>query len=334
MTGDAQNVLIDELSAWFAKMSSGEATDADRRAFETWLDAAPERRTAHDRFQALLGVVDEGFLDHDAPEVLLDAAAPPFAPSRRRRPEGTRPLLLRSRPAFATAAAAAVVVVTAGWLLVQPGRYQPAATAVGEQRTLTLADGSHVILNTDTSLSYRMGRSARAIRLARGEAFFEVRKDPKAPFVVAVDEGEVRAVGTAFNVRSWGGQTDVSVKEGVVAVRTHDGQAGRLLAGDHAVITAAGLRIVQRGDNTAIVDAWTQGRLVYRNQPLSVVVKDLDRYFAGRLVADGPLVDTRVSAVISLGDERAVLAALSQQLPISVSRRADDVTVISVIPAK
>lgn len=333
MMGDAQNVLIDELSAWFAKMSSGEATDADRRAFDTWLGAAPERRAAYDRFQALLGEIDEMFLDRDAPEVLLDVAAPSPAVSRRRRREGIRPLRLRDKPALA-ATAAALVVVVAGWLIAQPGRYSPAATAVGEQRTLTLADGSNVILNTDTSLSYRTAQSSRSIRLARGEAFFKVRKNPKAPFVVAVDEGEVRAVGTAFNVRSWGGQTDVSVKEGVVVVRAHGGQEGRLLAGDHAVLAPTGLRIIQRGDNAASVDAWTQGRLVYRNQTLRFVVKDLDRYFEGRLVADGPLVDTRVSAVINLGDERTVLTALSQQLPISVSHRADHVTIISVVPQR
>lgn len=324
MTEEPEDSLVSDLSAWCARMSSGEATQAEREAFEAWLAAAPERREAYGRFQAMLDALDDGFLDETAPEILTDVAAP--APgSERRRASRVPP---RRRAVIATTAMAASLLAAAGlaWLVMRPAPYEPARTTVGEQRTIRLADGSAMTLNTDTMARYRITSRARSIRLDGGEAFFEVAKNPNAPFVVTVGQGQVTAIGTAFNVRVLGERTEVAVKEGIVAVAGRTGQDGRLLAGDRASIDAQGVRIFRAAESAATVDAWTHGRLVYRNQPLSAVVRDLDRYFEGRLETTGPMADTRVSAVINLGDERAVLAALAQQLPISVSRERPGVT--------
>src|SRR5690606_28626324 len=99
-------------------------------------------------------------------------------------------------------------------------------TGVGEQRTVTLEDGSRVSLNTATRLSLHFDRGVRRVRLQSGEALFEVARDPGRPFVVESGDRQVRALGTAFIVRRDAGRIAVTLMEGSVEVAPVGGTAG------------------------------------------------------------------------------------------------------------
>ena len=93
-------------------------------------------------------------------------------------------------------------------------------TAVGQQKTVTLADDSVIQLNTNSQVQVDYSQGFRNIRLLQGEAHFDVAKDKSKPFRVYAGSGRVQAVGTAFNVYLRGSDVDVFVTEGRVAVES------------------------------------------------------------------------------------------------------------------
>jgi transmembrane sensor len=219
----------------------------------------------------------------------------------------------------------------------EKGSYQSAATNVGQREIVRLADGSVITLNTASNLRYRLDDGRRSIMLDRGEAFFQVAKDPTRPFVVTLATGTVTAVGTAFNIKVIPSTTEVTVTQGVVAfdpLKNRRDSPYRLAAGDFAKLADGNLDI-RRGAQTGSATAWTQGQLVYENRTLRDVVEDLDRYFTGQLVVDrGKAASFRVSAVVNLTSEDDVLRSLASQLPIDVERLPNGDRRISVRDAE
>lgn len=183
------------------------------------------------------------------------------------------------------------------------------ATGVGERREITLADGSRVLLNTDSALSVDYSTGRRSLALWRGEAFFTVARDPTRPFVVAAAGAEAQALGTAFDLRLDPDTLDIAVASGEVAfanARLKAGEGGRLdlTSGRFArAITAVETRL-----------AWRQGRLVVDRWPVARVLDELGRYHQGRiLLRDDALGRKPVSGIYDLDRPteavRAVAAA-------------------------
>lgn len=166
-------------------------------------------------------------------------------------------------------------------------------TAVGEQETIALSDGSSIQLNTDSQVRVAYSSTARSIRLLRGEAFFYVAHDPNRVFAVSVADSTVRAIGTAFVVHVEGRRVDVTVAKGMVDildVRSVDrasvkaaaltSELGRLKAGEVASFDSGSGRL--EAHQVAQVDlqrrlAWQEGYLSFAAEPLSEVVAQLNR---------------------------------------------------------
>jgi transmembrane sensor len=207
----------------------------------------------------------------------------------------------RRRRVWLAAACLGALVLAVGLVFRwQEGRY---STAFGEQRTVTLADGSVIELNTDSALKVRFTKHQRAIRLIKGEAFFRVAHDTARPFVVSAGEASVKAVGTQFNVRMSSNSTLVSVVEGIVEVRngTPDAQAVagaesavRVTTGEEASITPISPQASKKRLAVAKIAAssaqrsasWTRGRVEFENTPLVDVLSEFQRYRDVRILID------------------------------------------------
>ena len=98
----------------------------------------------------------------------------------------------------------------------QPTRY---VTAIGEQRTIQLDDGSRIILDTSSEVAVRLTGNRRSVTLTAGQAMFDVQGDPARPFVVAAGDTKVTAIGTRFDVRRSGAGARVILVDGRVDVR-------------------------------------------------------------------------------------------------------------------
>ena len=208
----------------------------------------------------------------------------------------------RARVWLTAACLGAVLLATGLVFRWQQGRY---STALGEQRIVTLADGSVIELNTDSVLKVRFTKHQRAIHLIKGEAFFRVAHDTARPFVVSTSEASVKAVGTQFNVRMSSDSTLVSVVEGTVEVRddTPGAQAAavvgaasavRITTGEEASITPVGPLASKKRLAVAKIAAsspqrstsWTRGRIEFENTPLVDVLSEFQRYRDVRIVID------------------------------------------------
>lgn len=202
-------------------------------------------------------------------------------------------------------------------------------TAVSENRVVHLSDGSRVTLNTGSKIRVLLSASERRIELERGEAFFDVTKDPSRPFVVHADGSRVIAVGTKFSVRRMQDELRVVVTEGKVRVveSTPDsvGSTVDLTAGNIARVSDAGVLVRE----VSIPEAerslsWRSGFVMFRATALAEAVAEFNRYNERQLVlADPELADLRIGGHLRLTNLDAFVRMLEQEFPIRASREDD-----------
>ncbi|MDT4331658.1 FecR family protein [Methylomonas sp. MED-D] len=190
------------------------------------------------------------------------------------------------------------------------------STGKGEQRSVTLADGSRVMLNTATALAIHFDASTRRVELLAGEAFFDVAKNPQRPFVVTAAGSEVRAVGTAFAVKRQPEQTEVELVEGIVEIqdagRKHQ---ERLTAGQSASIGANSIALKNAGQPDGMA-LWRAGYLQFDGLPLSDAIAQINQYRPGRVVLlDTALADKRISGLFRLDALDQAIASLKAAIP-------------------
>jgi transmembrane sensor len=218
------------------------------------------------------------------------------------------------------------------------------ATQTGEQRTVTLTDGSVVQLNSQSRLRVSFSEQERRVELIDGQALFEVAKNPARPFVVVSGTTSVQAVGTQFDVYRRSAGTVVTVLEGRVAVsgNTVRGPAPSKLesTGSGAVLLSAGEQIIvtptavlaPKATNVEAAVAWTQKKLVFDAAPLSEVVAEFNRYSHQRLVLDNAELDEiRISGVFASSGVEHLVQFLQQRFDV-IATTSDDQIHLSRAP--
>ncbi|MGB6307049.1 MAG: FecR domain-containing protein [Steroidobacteraceae bacterium] len=315
--------IDEEAAAWIWRMDSTAADAADRQAFEAWQRQDPRHRRAVSELSAVWGALD-GLAEAKREEKIATFA------------NTAKPPRLRNAGWWLAAAAAlAAVAVGAIWLQ-QGSELQTLSTAVGQQRSVTLADGSIVALNTNTIVETDLRRRSREIYLRKGEAHFQVAHDRARPFLVHAGDAVVRAVGTAFEVRVLSDQhVDVVVNEGRVEV-----QAAPLAPQDSSARTPAAaaptVRALSAGQrlSTASLDyavmpitaqqlstelAWREGAIIFDGEPLSEAVAEIERYTDARIIVSDPAVAAlRVGGRFRTGNVQEFFDALQTALPVSI----------------
>jgi transmembrane sensor len=308
--GTIEDRAMADASAWLARLQRDDVTERDGLDFEAWLAAAPSHGAAYRRTLALWHEFESG-----ADDVLTQLAADERRARLKRAP--TRRGWLMA--AGGSAIAAGLVVAVVPGLLNEPA-IQTYATGKGQRRRITLADGSIVDLNAETSLSVSLSRSTRKIVLADGQAVFDVTHDTRRPFTVEASGRIVRVVGTQFDVRNRQGELAVTVAGGKVQVRpasaATSGRAFLLSPGQRLEIDRSGVEKLEAVDPQETL-GWRAGRVVYRAEPLANVVADLNRQFEEQIeISDPELGKTPITGVIVLDDQASVMARLSLMLPI------------------
>jgi transmembrane sensor len=290
-----------EAADWVVRLQADDLDAADALAFDAWLQADGGNAAAYDAALALDG------------EFAANASA--VREGLRTHRPGRSPIFRRSY--FAAGAAAAAALAAA---LIIPAMLPAAATTAyvtgtGEHRTVSLADGTRIDLNAASRLSVTLGRHERQVNMAEGQAVFDVTHDPGRPFLITAGDRTVRVVGTQFDVRHRAGRLSVTVTRGTVEVLPAGGAAGQ------AFRLHPGQRLEhQEGAQSAQVTTaapeqalgWRSGRLVYRDQPLAIVVADLNAQFDKPIrVTDPALAAAPVSGVFIVDSEAAVVRRLA-----------------------
>jgi transmembrane sensor len=228
--------------------------------------------------------------------------------------------------------AAATLLVVVGWLFAV-SRWETYVTAVGEQRTVQLGDGSLVQLNARSKLTVRLSDARREVRLLEGEAFFKVSRDTSRPFTVETDRAVVRVLGTQFNVDRHLRDTRVAVLEGTVWVtptqvvqpvkRSPDSQrpaeekelSATLSAGEQVRIASTGI-VARSKANTADAFAWRERHLVFSDSTLEEIATEFNRYNRRQqlVIDDEALRDERFGGTFE-ADEPAALIEFLRRTP-------------------
>jgi transmembrane sensor len=307
-----------QAARWVVRVDRDDLTSAARVELESWLAGDSRRRGAYARAQAGWTVLDRGRALHARP------------PARRDAGLATRRGLIGVTGA-AIAAGLAVVVVPR--LLVN--RY---GTALGEIRRVPLSDGSMAAINTETRLDVSMKPDLRQVRLDRGEAWFEVAKDPKRPFVVESGAARVRAVGTAFSVRRRDGGCDVLVTEGVVEVWSLNdaNRRERISAGQRTFVSddagAAPAAAAEAAINRRL--AWRDGQIVLDGDAFGEAATEFNRYNSRKIViADPALADQRLVGWFRTNDPESFARAAAASFGARVVVRGDTILVQSGVVA-
>lgn len=232
----------------------------------------------------------------------------------------------------AAIAALALVGITAVRLATDANSYQ---TAIGHTRAVPLADGSQVMLNTDTRIHVAMSPVERRIDLEQGEAFFDVAKDPARPFIVRAGANRIIAVGTKFSVLRSRNDVRVVVTEGRVRVEKL-AQSRRvpkplqLGAGAVARVTGGVSVINERPVSEAEESlSWRSGYVVFRDTALADAVSEFNRYHTRKLVIGDPsLADMRIGGNLRLANLDAFVRVLEQGFPVRVVQQEDDILLL------
>jgi transmembrane sensor len=288
-----------EAIRWVVRLTSGEGDAGDRAAFEAWRQESPAHEAALIRARRLwLSLGD----------VLPEPAA--RAPARKRR---------RLVPALALAASV-LLCVGASVRYVTEWRHDY-VTAAGQRETITLTDGSHVLLSSGSAIDVRFDAGHRRVQLVRGEAYFDVVHDGTRPFIVAAGTGQVRDIGTAFSVGWRGDDVVVVVERGEVEVDAGTGAKPVALSPNQRVSYSASAIGAVEASNSFEDLAWTRGRLILEDRSLGAVVAELNRYYPSELLLLGSEVgQRRVNAVIDLEHIDDWLNALHESQRVSVTR--------------
>ncbi len=352
---DSHREIEDHAAALLARRDSGDWTDADQAHLEEWMAVSTARRIAVLRLEAVwenarrLRTLGAGlprgtvppagelqsslFFKHRKPGSKLQ--------DERARVGGKRLRLPGMRLAAAASMLLAVGVGTYFAIAPNGERY---ATPIGGIASVPLQDGSSVTLNTASEVRVELTPHERHIRLNKGEAFFEVAKDPNRPFIVQVGTKRVIAVGTKFSVRRDGDDVRVAVTEGKVEVTDtrgqqdprsppsvggslHEGEVfltpGNIASADNAGIVVENRPLAEVVDNLS----WRQGYLTFHETSLADAVAEFNRYNTHQIAVGDPKVAAiRISGTFRAVNYRAFIQVLDAGFAIHAETNQDTTT--------
>lgn len=309
----------DAAAYWFARAHSGNFTPAEQHAFRQW-------RQANARHEQEYRALDEMWqatqmIPADELRSLLLA------------PEATTPSAVMSRRRLLIAGGAICGTVLVGGVL--SAGYWPAtadyqaryATGRGELRSATLPDGSRIQINTDTIAVVQYFEQRRAVQLMSGEIMLQTIADSARPFIVNTAIGQVIAdAASSFNVRNDDAQVRLAVETGSAEISTGPWwRKNKLIvpAGAATSIRAGSLAPLSQID-VAAATAWRYGKLVFNDQPLDHIVREMSRYLPQPIrITDSRLNQLRMAGVFNVKDSAAFLTALRRIAPIKVTQRPD-----------
>lgn len=320
---------------WLVRLRSDDLGETEMVAFANWLAQSHAHSEAFAAAEALFE------------EVVLAASHPvchveDIQADAHKIPENTvvKPVIIATQRARRYSRwMASTLALAAVWLfvvmLVLPKQSHLLSnylsdyhTEIGELREIQLADGSQLLLNTNSAVSIDFNASVRQITLHYGQARFTVAKDADRPFEVLSDDLVVRALGTVFEVYKHADEVSVTVQEHAVSARIQMGDGNEVQLASVNVQQGQQMHY-QPGSRLSKPEAveltqasaWQQHRLFINDRPLGELIEELSRYRAGRIfLSNEKLKNLRVTGVFSLDNPNEVLNSVVNALNLQETR--------------
>ncbi|MFJ4609009.1 FecR domain-containing protein [Pseudomonas atacamensis] len=300
MAAAADRQVFETAASWYVQFQSQPPSPAEQKAWQLWIDSDPAHLAAWNQMEQLQRHL--GTLPQDLKRRALNSG------QQRRQ---VLKLLLAAGTGFV------------GWNVQRHTSlgnvWADYKTAVGQRRTISLADGSRIQLNTDSAIDVSFDAAQRLIQLRAGEILVQTGKlGDQRPFYVQTRDGRIQALGTRFSVHQMPNSTRVGVMEDRVSVQPAQASTAALIlnAGEGADFDSRHIGL--RHPFQASEVAWINGQLIVLDARLGDVIAELGRYRSGVLHCDCRARDLRVSGTFRLDSTDAVLANLKASLPINV----------------
>jgi transmembrane sensor len=324
--------ILEEAAEWLVTLRDGGGDAQERSDFAAWIAKSPEHVRAYlelctvwmdapavdsQRQLAIDELIAAADLESNVVALASGSAAERVTDEQAARHKPRRGIAWSQRLA-ACVAVVCIAVAIAWWHDTRALTY---TTGVGEQRLLTLSDGSRVELNARSRIRVRFSEHERLVELLEGQGMFQVAKNPQRPFIVRSDLTRVRAVGTQFDVYRRPSGTVVTVLEGKVEVQAgatsgveHSLESVSALGAGEQVIVVADRINHSDGTKVAAATAWMQRQLVFDSATLAEVAHEFNRYNLRQLVIrDAELQGFLISGVFSSTEPGSLLSFLQQQ---------------------
>lgn len=354
---ESSTQIEERAGQWLAKRDGGAWSASDEAEFNAWLEQSTLHVVAFvrleaawnqaKRLKALSARVQPGIVP--SPEdwqlaPFLDRVPPPDTSASVPASEGSGlsnpkpPILVPTFSRRRWALAAGLLVVFGASIAVYIWPFDSAyRTPVGGIASVPMDDGSKVTLNTDSKIRLAVTATVRRVELERGEAFFDVAKDPARPFVVAAGARRVIAVGTQFSVRRDGGDVRVFVTEGRVRIEDEMESAARVGSNEDKLLTLSAGSIARASDAGVLVQettlpeienylSWRTGYLIFRDMALADAVAEFNRYNTRKIVIEDPAVAAiRLSGKFRSTQFEAFVRLLEDGFPVRARRVGDEI---------
>lgn len=330
--------IYEQASVWISRIDRG-LSAAERQELDAWVETSNGHRRI---LFELASLWDDMSVLNQLSGLFPLKHSPEF--SQQREIKAERRARYSIAAAFMAVAVMLGVMLDWSWLMPTDNSAthvaRRVATAIGEQRTVKLDDGTIVQLNTNSIINIDFSGNIRHIELQRGEAHFAVAHDHYRPFVVQAGDNTVTAIGTAFNMQlNDDDEFELVVTEGKVLVRDKTSQipasdatalidpddniGGQLMvAGEKANVRGAVDARHNMTDDAMQQDlAWQQGMIVFKGEPLSAALKEIGRYTPVTFsIKDDTLKQKRVAGYFKVGDISGLLFALKNSFNIQYKR--------------
>ncbi len=332
----SQEQRHDEASLWIEKLDDGLSAE-EQKAFQQWMVSDPENEALLIKMAKLWDKMDSlGRLSGLFPE-----------PASHQNP------LTSLKFALPIAASVLLAVLVGVWAFLSLNEFDspnaPEAviaaavedvyeTAVGEHSTVTLADGTEVVLNTSSRIRVRYTSQYRLLLLESGEVHVRVAEDKVRPLSVIAGGSIVQAIGTEFNIEITGDQRiELVVTEGKVRIGVHqieqydmEARAPGVLP-PSSVTVAAGEELILGSSEEEITEvspadievklSWRNGNLIFRGESLEEAVAEVGRYTSVEFVfLDDDLRKVQIAGRFKAGDVDGLLAVLRENFDIAFER--------------
>jgi transmembrane sensor len=316
-----------EAADWYVRLRSDSVSEVDEARFRAWLAGDPARRR---EFDELSDLWDKLSGVSQSPEVLRELHRADMTPTAS---TVTTPRM--SRRAVVGWALAAGVASIAGFMSWQHlFRADIYSTRLGELSTISLTDGSVLMLNTSSRVKVNFSGSERRVEVLQGQANFQVAKDASRPFIVSAGTGRVRALGTSFDVYQRDDDVVVTLIDGRVAV-SPDASTGTR----SEVTLGPGDQVIYDGQDDVLqrttvdlhrVTAWQARKLDFTDTPLSDAIAEANRYSRRKIELRAPeLASATLSGVFDAGRNDALADGLRAYFGLHIEHVGEDLIVLT-----
>ena len=349
--------IAEEAASWAIHIDQNKLNSKQKKELATWLKSSPahveELLLACSLIFAMGDVDKQKKIDIDSLILQADKNVVSFDNIQTSNPsvedaDGSLVASYKKYLLSAVAVAASVLIMLTVNLVQTTSNHQESEilmTQVGEQRSLTLTDGSTVFLNTDTKIEVIYTPDARKIKLLEGEALFEVTSNAKRPFQVYSADSMTQAIGTVFNVRQTASATRVAVVEGKVFVKpiaqfqldngsntssntaTESDVQDRyfLSVGEQASVDNTGSVSVQSNQDIERITSWRARRLIFKSESLQHIVNEFNRYNHAKILLDDSVLNSiKFSGVFDANDPYSFVKFLELNGDVKIVRITND----------